>query len=186
VNSGTPMGTAAMMRRDRGRDSTFLRAPSTLPRLARRAWVPAQEDPSPTAWAARHRFWATTAPSSTKWSGSWEGSTETMMITGAAVNPAHARVIRPRMAPTWARISGSLTTTNSQGCELRPDGAHRPASRMASNWSSVTGLEANLRALRRSRIAIRVGLSITPSSFDRRRSPVAAREIYYSYSATQR
>ena len=64
------------------------------------------------------------------------------------------------MSPIAARICGSLTTTKAQGSELRPEGAHRPASRMASTCWSVTGSEVKLRTLRRSRIAVRVGLSI--------------------------
>ena len=47
--------------------------------------------PDPRLWAARHMFWAATAPSSTKWFGSRDGSTDTTIKAGAVANPSTRR-----------------------------------------------------------------------------------------------
>ena len=55
----------------------------------------------------------------------------------------------------------SVTSTKSHGCQLREEGARRPASRIRSRSASTSERSANTRTLRRALIASQVSIHVT-------------------------
>src|SRR6202042_1600007 len=91
------------------------------------------------------------------------------------VTAESARGLAPRhTVASSCNCDRSLTTTKSHGCQLRDEGARRPASRIRSSASGAISRLANRRTLRREVIASQVSIGYHLSfAFQARRLMIA-------------